>query len=438
MTMSNLNYFMPYRRAEGHHENPLTRAFLTAMRFSPALLFSFYQMVRDALETKAAARENLERLPRLHELTLSDVQLATQKKHLEQEVEALVSVLITDDREAFDQPIIPVERDAVYDGIISFGHQVTLFVENKLRVGQVWHGQLCPSTSDVRPGTHLMPRAAVLSWRDLIDVINGLIANPAIGGTERMVLEDLRSYINIYHGHLNPYRQFGLCRGNHELLLARIQVVLKDVSAEDRVHYHTGWGYYIAVEGQPGIDRVALILQDAGEGDWKLELFIGFADTVNQARGFFALDVDLNGVDRLRARNWVVSGNFHLSHMQRHLYWYPTDPDRVKDYLLHWKAHPDNIAQWQKDDLPAFLQDLFTRKVIDDNDEMRTAYNRYVQDTNRTRINVGPGFVLRYFWSSKDAMALDAQGRFITELAAKIREGFTFIGTVPGFLNAVH
>jgi hypothetical protein len=137
----------------------------------------------------------------------------------------------------------------------------------------------------------LVPRAAVLSWRDLIDVINGLIANPVIGGTERMILEDLQSYINLHHGNLNPYRQFGLCASNHELLRARIEVVLKEAAGEDRVHYHTGWGYYIAVEGQPGIDRVALILQDAGEGDWKLELFIGFADTVNQARGFYALDV---------------------------------------------------------------------------------------------------------------------------------------------------
>jgi hypothetical protein len=120
--------------------------------------------------------------------------------------------------------------------------------------------------------------------------------------------------------------------------------------------------------------------------------------------------------------------------MQRHLYWYPTDHARVKDYLTYWRAHTDDIAQWQKNDLPAFLQDLFTRQVINDNDEMRTAYNRYVQDTNRTRINVAPGFVLRYFWSSKDAIALDAQGRFVAELAAKIREGFTFIDSEAKFV----
>jgi len=240
LTMSNLNYYMPYRRAEGHHENPLTWAFLTSMRFSPSLLLAFYQMVRDAVQQTPAGPESVGHLPRMHELALDDLQMATQKKQLEQDVATLVSVLITDDKGVFDEPVLPAERNAVYDGVISFGKDVTLFIENKLRVGQVWQGQLCPSRKDVREGMHLVPRAAILSWRDLIDVVNGLIGNVAIGGAERLILEDLLAYINMYHGHLNPYRQFGQCSGNRELIQARIAAVLREVAGEERVHYHKG------------------------------------------------------------------------------------------------------------------------------------------------------------------------------------------------------
>ncbi|HRH39400.1 MAG TPA: hypothetical protein PK760_13700, partial [Flavobacteriales bacterium] len=241
--MSNLNYFMPYRRAEGHHENPLTRAFLTAVRLSPSLLLTVYQMVRDGLLVKPAACDSMAQLPQLHELVLDDLQIATQKKNLEQEVATLVSVLITDDKEAFDEPIVPVERDPVYDGVINFGKQVTLFVENKLRVGEVWHGQLCPSLADVRPGTHLVPRAAVLSWRDLIDVINGLVANRA---EQSIWLADGIDRVTLFYGYDATLSQAGRNSTNSVeiragMTAAQVKAAIESLAAVNTVNV-TGAG----------------------------------------------------------------------------------------------------------------------------------------------------------------------------------------------------
>jgi len=433
--MSNLNYFMPYRHAEGHHENPLTRAFLTSMRYSPSLLLAFYQMVRDALSAIPDIGPALSELPKLHELELDDVSLVAQSKSLGREVSRLVSVLITDETGDFPQPIVPVERDAVYDGLISFGNDMTLFIENKLRVNNVWHGQLCPSAKDVPEGAVLLPRAAVLRWREIIEMVNKLISTPAISGAERTVLFDLRDYINQYHAYLNSYREFGQCGNSHELILLRIKAVLEEIAADkELVRYHHGWGYYIAVEGHPGIDRVALTIHPDQDDSWKLELFIGFADTVTQARAFYQRKLEVQQVARLRELGWDVKGNFHLSHMQRHLYWYATSDDRVVDYLTYWSAHVRDIRQYDRDELHPYLQGLFKADLLEDSEDKRADYERHIAGTNRSRINLAPGLLIRRFWTSDQAVSLDGAKQFSKQLREKLREGFTFIGERPTFL----
>lgn len=431
--MSNLNYFMPYRRAEGHHENALTRAFMTTMRFSPSLLLGFYQMVRDSLHAKGVPPADT---PSMHELDMADVVLDSQRGGLGKEVKKIVSVLITNDDLPIDRVIEPIDRKAVYDGLVTFGQEITLFIENKPRNGHVRPDQLCPNKEDVAEDTMVVPVVAVVSWRHIVDLINSLSDSSMINGSERNILADLRGYMWEHHGHLNPYRTFGLCGNNPELLELRIESLLREVAVDPgRVEFHRGWAYYIGIEGYPGIEQVGLVLRTEKDGMWRVDLFLAFADTIKQARRFYTLDIKLAMVDDLRSHGWDVRGHFHLSHMQKHLYWYPTDAEKVQQYIEHWKKNVSDIHQYHKDEISAILGKLFERSLLTDNDEMRAAFKKYVQNTNRTRINMAPGLVLQYSWSSGRAVDLDAKGEFRDELMARIREGFRILDIEPSFLK---
>ena len=431
--MGQLNYFLPLEGAKPHHENALTRAFMTTMRFSPALMFGFYQMVRDSLHAKGVPASDT---PKVHELDLADVVIDSQRRHLGKEVGTIVSVLLTNDDLVINRRIEPIDRKPVYDGLLAFGNDLMLFIENKPRNKDVWDDQLCPSAEDVTEDTKVIPVPAIVSWRDVVDLINNLITSPATGGSERTLLSDLRAHMGRYQSHLNPYRTFGLCGNNKDLLKLRIESLLREVANDPKlVDYHQGWAYYITVEDCPGIEQVGLVLHEDKEGKWFLELFLAFADTIKQSRAFYALDVNVGLIEKLRTTGWVVNGNFHLSHMQRHLYWYPTDADQVSNYVAYWKWHVSDIHRYPKDAVAGLLKGLFNLKLLTDTDEMRRALKKYVLDTKRTWINMSPGVVLLYRYSDAKAIDLDGKNQFREELIARIQEGFGLLGIAPTFLN---
>lgn len=188
--MSSLNYFLPSVSAKGHHENPLTRACLSTLRFSPNLLTAFYQLVREGLPDEGARTH----LPRTHVLDLSGLQIETQRGSLGTEAEVYVSVLITNDPPVMPERISRSKRKAVYDGVVTFGQRIKLFIENKPRKEHVWHGQLDPRDSDVPDEAILLHKASVVGWRDLVEALNQLINFRSISGGERQALLDLRVY----------------------------------------------------------------------------------------------------------------------------------------------------------------------------------------------------------------------------------------------------
>jgi hypothetical protein len=432
--LSQLNYFLPSLTAKPTDENALTRAFMTTMRYSPALMFGFYQMVRDSLHAKGIPAKAT---PKVQQLNLADVVIDSQRRHLGKEVRTIVSVLLTNDDLVIKRTIEPIVRKPVYDGLLAFGNDIMLFIENKPRNKNVWEDQLCPSKEDVTEDTTVIGVPAIVSWRDIVDLINSLISSPAIGGSERTILSDLRAYMGQHHGHLNPYRTFGQCGNNNELLYLRIESLLKEVAKDPKlVDYHNGWAYYIMVEGYPGIEQVGLVLHEDKEGKWTVELFLAFADTIKQSRAFYTRDIRISRIDELRGKGWEVKGNFHLSHMQRHLYWYPTDADKLAEYVAHWKAHVPDIHRYPKGEVAGMLKKLFNQGLLSDNDEMRTGFKKYVLNTKRTRINMSPGVVLLYHWTAAKAVELDAKDQLRDEVITRIKEGFTILGMKPNFLSA--
>lgn len=430
--MSGLNYFLPSESAKGHHENPLTRAFLSTLRFSPNLLTAFYQLVREGLPDEGTRSQ----LPRTHVLDLSDLQIETQRGSLGTEVEVYVSVLITNDPPAMPEIISRSERKPVYDGVVTFGQRIKLFIENKPRKEDVWHGQLDPRAADVPEEAVLLNKASVVSWRDLVEALNQLINFRSISGGERQALVDLREFMNVHHPNLNPYKSLDQCGDSRELIELRIEALLKEIAvSEDLVKYHQGWAYYIEAEGHAGIERIGLILENPGTPEWKLSLFIGYADTVRQSRAFYKRDLDLAAFDRFEQQGLLPHGNFHFSFMQRHLVWYRTTQEQVLAYVQYWHEHTDQIGQYKVGEVKAALQEWFGAGVLNDDADKKAELDKAVFQTERTTVNVSPGFVLTRTWSKESALRLDKTGDLAKEIRNTIIDGFGIMREKPKFLK---
>ena len=126
--MKRLNYFNSY---SSNNENQLTRAYLLLLKHSFHVFAVFFDYVRSKHEV-VADRE--EKLILLNGLLEQGWEIDTQKVNPIIGTNWLLSVLITDAAiKANNGDITASDRNAIYDGIISFGTNLTIIIENNPR-----------------------------------------------------------------------------------------------------------------------------------------------------------------------------------------------------------------------------------------------------------------------------------------------------------------
>src|SRR5882672_7315900 len=124
---SHLNFFVPYERAAAWHENQLTRALLVVLRYSP--------MAHQAWLHLVAPKEHL------HEL--QEAEFATQRQRVlggatdipEGEAVRGISVWLAPDATQSRAPIESSDRQQVLDGIVTYGSDLVVVIENKITWG---------------------------------------------------------------------------------------------------------------------------------------------------------------------------------------------------------------------------------------------------------------------------------------------------------------
>src|ERR1035438_2100940 len=169
--MDRLNYFNPYQSKEGYHEDNLTRAYLVLLKHSSHAFFTFIEYCRSKHITA-----NNETPISIIEFLEQGWEIETQKGNPEINTNYLLSVLITDSHlTTEDSNIQTSERNARYDGIITFGNNLTMILEIKPRSGNVWFGQLSPSRQNLADGTIVYSNPIVLEWKEIIKKLNNLL-----------------------------------------------------------------------------------------------------------------------------------------------------------------------------------------------------------------------------------------------------------------------
>ena len=426
--MNRLNYFNPYQNRPDDHEDQLTRAFLVLMRYSFPVLSSFYDQCRHHYESN----RNLfnPHLPPFADLITDDWQIETQRSNPDIQTNYLLSVLITNATRPQRANVAPSERDARYDGILTFGSQLTIIIENKPRASNVWSDQLNPASENLASDTQVLPVPVELEWGSIVKWLTNLLTVPTLAGAERLMIDDFLTFVSDQFAYLNPYDRFDRCKDNQELINRRIETILIAIAPNpETVKYHRGWGHYIETPNNyKAIRKIGLKQQRSKDGKWIIDLCLFAGDTVNQARALYRQPLHL---DQL-GENWRLETNYHVSFQASNLVWF-TSPDE-QEYVAYWQAHPDQIRQLTKGEVTSYIADLERQGILHNDETTQTNLERKFTLTKMTTLNSCPGIGLFYRLDDTMAETLDRTNRLEEHLKQKITEGLAMLG-LPDFIN---
>jgi hypothetical protein len=416
--MSRLNCFNPYDSKASSHEDHLTRAYLVVLKHSSHAFFTFIEYCRSKHKTSGD-----EKPISVNDYLEQGWEFETQKGNPVINTNYLLSILITDSHiKATGTSIQSSERNARYDGIITFGSNLTMVIENKPRSGNVWFGQLNPSRQNLADDTIVYSNPIILAWKEIIKQLNHLLTVPTISGYEKIMIEDFLSYVDKSFPHLNPYDSFQQCKGNTELINRRINNLLKSISSdESKVYYHKNGSSYIQTPYHQ-IERICLSVNQ-NEKEYSIELGLYFGDTQRQAIAFYKSDPKIS---HLKETEWGCYPNFHVSFMTTGLVWIPSDDS--EHYLNFWKDNVEEIYQQKRDDVPKCFKRLADEKVINMTKEAEEQLGKKFYKTAMPTLNICPGFGIIYEVNSSNAEELDKSGKLKFILGEKIKEGLKVVG----------
>lgn len=428
--MDKLNIFDGYQHCPPGTENRLTWALMNLIRMSPIIRAAFLDLVRDKQERP---------VPALTTLSACECVVQTQVGTLKAKEGRLVAIGITAEGGDTDADIQPKDRNAIYDGVVTFialgsrRHQqksLTLTVESKLG-SEVGSWQLMPSKASLGEERKVKvdTRAVILAWRDIFSTLNDLELRRLVGPAEREFIRDFIDYVAANHPKLNPFDHFAVCRDELDLLKRRCEAILREIGP---IEARRGSPPFIPVKS-PSFQRIWLQANEEQDArSWWITLEVWPGDIMTQAREFWRR-VDAKRLLELQDKGWGLWPNLHFSFIQRHLHRANT-PLAVNEYIEFWKSSEMGIAYLCRDDARSYRHNwdrLVAKGLISPNDveplEEKTTKKKYPQ------ISMSPGLSISYTWSAKQAAQLDRDDAFVREVKERIREATETWGEVPDF-----
>jgi hypothetical protein len=425
--MSRLNYFEPFQSKTAWHEDQLTRAYLVVLRYSPTSLLMFYELISKSVSG----------LPSISEIKLDDLRFDTQKTDIDNYLASKVlSVLLTDEKFVPENEVVGSDRRARYDGIIRFSDELLVLIENKPKSSDVWEGQLSPNLKNQENEIELLPKPAVVEWKQIIKTLNSLISLHSIGGGEKTIIDDFLDYVNRNFSFLNPYDKLALCKTDFYLIQQRLKSILEEIPKSGEVIYQPKWKKFYL---ETGLEEIRMVIFEVkpSENDEKYELHISlyFADTQTQARRFYKNRIPYQRIAELEAANWTSRPSFHISYMQTSIIEFETSAVSNQDYYEYWLKHQHEISQRKKEQLSEFFKKLGDSGIIVFDGTKQNELNDKVMNTGRNRLNLCPGFVLSYSIESIDAIEMDKKDELADFIKRKLIEGLSLLDKELLFLR---
>jgi len=408
---SHLNFFIPYERAAAWHENQLTRALLVVLRYSPMAHQAWLHLVA----------------PEQHLQDLSKAVFATQRQRVlgtDTEVpggEAIpgISVWLAPDAAQVSTPIEPSDRQQVLDGIVTYGSDLVVVIENKIAWGGVTNQ---PHQINLHGSPVKFEKEPVsVAWQQLLGVLSDLVERDLVSGAERLLISDFFELVEEHFPRIGPYSTLARCGNQRFRIERRLDIVQGKVVGSD-LGKALGW------RDLAGTATIAMAWLGFAGDNSTVCLHMHPADTLGQSRAFYGNPIAVEEVLALRSDGWFVEPNFHWGFMAGGYAWVKT-PLPVDKYCAYWVKEIGATRELSRPEWEAYWAKLQTDRIVEaaGKEEFDAEFTR----SQRQKAHPRPGLFCKYTWPLAEAQRLDARGKLVENVRERVNQMLTALHGTP-------
>lgn len=400
---NHLNFFLPYERAAAWHENQLTRALLVVLRYSPMAHQVWLHLVA----------------PERHLHELSNAEFATQRQRVldtnskQTDVETIpgISVWLAPDAEPITMPIEPSDRQQVLDGIVKYGDDLVVVIENKV----VWGGETEQSHRINLHGSPVVfegePRD--VSWQKLLGMLSDLVERDLVSGAERLLIIDFLVFVDKHFPRIGPYSTLARCGGQRFRVERRLDAILGEVVGTDAGKV-LGWR---DLAGTPKM--IAMACLGFANDNSAICLRMYPADTLGQARAFYDDSSAVDKVLALQSDDWRVKPNFHWGFMAAG-YASSETPLPVEKYCNYWVNQIGATQELSRSEWENYWMKLESAHIVEATGKEK--FDAEFTHSHRQKAHPRPGVSCEYTWSLAEAQQLDKRGKLVGEVRTRLNQ----------------
>lgn len=390
-----LNFFEPWELLPAGHENQLTRAFLVVLRHSPLAHQAWLRIV--------APERALHQLDRATFRTQTGRIMDVGARIAEERIPG-ISVIQAADAPVIGGDIVDSSRTPVYDGIVTYGDDLVIVVENKL-----------DGPASDRQARHINrhdaniefdPRPRAVSWRDILDAFADLVdADRSLaGGAEKALIEDFLEYCQRHFSRLLPFSTLRRCAGDKQRMRRRFAAVLSAIAPDPQ----DADGHKLMLPEAACVERAYLDADPLGSDPTaRVSIWMFPADTLGQARHLWPHADKVRALRGLLDSGWELHPHMHFAYRGTQLL-HTFGPIDVDGYIDYWHENIGTTNALKPSQWSNYWQRLADAGIADPDDRAR--FDASFTNTNRHNAVPCPGLRCGKGWSRSAAEAADEAG----------------------------
>lgn len=423
-----MNVFIPYQKNNEHHEDHLTRGFLLLLKYCPSVFYSFYDYVREkyhglVFDESKRSLDNLFSTDFEAEIT-TQIGCEKAKNYLQ---ENILSILITDESlENTTNKLNSNDRCAIYDGIISINNEWTFIIENKPYNQNVWEQQLSPGgklyNEIQEKQLNLVSRPVQLQWKEIFKRLNNLKCT----NFEKIFIQDFCDFVFRNYPTLFPYETFKQCGKNRQLLDLRIEKLLKSITCDGVVEYHSNWANTIRIHKEC-INQIDYRPSDEMN---TINLYFAYGTTIPTSKNLFK-NCSLNKIKTLNGFNYKFQIRIADSY-GRQIASIFCKQDRIEEFINYWQKNLIKICQTPADYFFNMVKEEFQDLSFLEEVDLESLQSSI---GNRRIVRIMPQIDLIYEFPLQEIYKLEKEGNLEEEFIKKSREGLSIVNCENAFDN---
>lgn len=406
---SHLNFFVPYENAAASHENQLTRALLVVLRYSP--------MAHQAWLGLVTSKYHLYDLSRAEFATQRQRVLATDAEVPEGEAVPGISVWLAPDAAQVSASIEHPDRQQVLDGIVTYGTDLVVVIENKISWGGVTkqpyqinlHGS--PVKFEKEPVS--------VTWQHLLEVLSDLVERELVAGAERLLISDFFDLTEEHFSHIGPYSTLARCGDKCFRLERRLDTILGEVVGTDV-------GKAKGARDISGTAKIAMAWLGFADDNVCLRMYPG--DTLGQARALWGDSLAVDAVLALRLDGWRVKPNFHWGFMATGYAWSNTSLP-IEKYCTYWVNEIGTTRELSRSEWEMYWAKLEAANIVEADEKV--AFDADFTGSQRQKAHPRPGLFCEYIWPLVEAQRFDAHGKFVEKVRERLNQMLAALNAPP-------